>query len=497
MFFLAEGGMTTVILALDLGTTNWKCAAIGLDGRMLRLAHCPTPVILEDGHPCYDPLTMPEQLAALIAQAREGVSEDVACIALTGMAEAGLLLDRTSGHPLTRIWPWFDQRPLPLFTACREEPPFAGRETVTGLPNGSKYGIYKLLTMRRDPACQGVPLRWLGLVAYAGYLLTGCMGEEPTLAARTYAMNIHSRAWDMDFLSALALPEELFPPLIASGAALGCTREGLAGLPAGIPVCLCGHDHVCAAHAVGALEAGDVFLSTGTAQVILTTATRCTAAETATGLSYGPSPAGEPYTCLGSIQSAGGSVNAWKQLLYPQEGFDLLMAEAAQAPAPTGLIYLPFLAGSGAPHLNPAARGCLWGMSIDTPRAQVMAGVYEGIAMETRFVLERMGVQPVRLCVMGGLTRHHRLMQVLADVTGCAAHVPAVEEGTLYGAARLAAQCTLGRPDFPVLDGAAVYTPESSMHERYTTLYRERYVPLARLTAGWQRLDLSQDTPAD
>lgn len=476
-----------MILALDLGTTNWKCAAIGLDGRLLRLAHCPTPVILEEGHPCYDPRTMLEQLTALISRARADSTEAVACLALTGMAEAGLLLDRSTGEPLTRVWPWFDQRPLPLFTACREKPPFVGRETVTGLPNGSKYGIYKLLTMRRAAACQGASLRWLGLVAYAGYLLTGCMGEEPTLAARTYAMDIHRRIWDTAFLSALSLPEELFPPLIPSGAALGCTKEGLDGIPAGVPVCLCGHDHVCAAHAAGALEAGDVFLSTGTAQVILTTAARCTAEETATGLSYGPSPAGAPYTCLGSIQSAGGSVNAWKKLLYPQEEFDTLMAEAAQAPSPTGLIYLPFLAGSGAPHLNPAARGCLWGMSADTPRGQVMAGVYEGIAMETRFVLERMGVRPARLCVMGGLTHHHRLMQVLADVTGCAAHVPEMEEGTLYGAARLAAQRTLEQPDFPALDGGTVYTPSEALHPRYTALYRERYLPLARLTVGWQR----------
>ncbi len=461
-----------MILSIDLGTTNWKAALIAPDGQIAALSSMPTPMADENGHPCFDPHAMPAHLAALFAQFEPEALRQVTRIALTGMAEAGLMLDRSTRQPLSMIWPWFDRRALPLYEAQADQPLFCGRSSITGLPNSFKYGIYKLLTMLSMHPREPSSFLWCGLVSYAALLLTGQCAEDDTLAARTACLDIHRRCWDTAFLQALGLESSHFPRLVRSGAAVGVTLANKLGLPQGVPVCISGHDHVCAAHAAGALERGQCFLSTGTAQVMLRTTTQT---EAASGLSYGPSPVGAPFTCLGSIQSAGGSINYWKKLLFPGESFDALIQEAS-ACAPASLLYFPYLAGRGAPHLNPHARGALLGLEESTSRGQIIAAVYEGIAMETRCLLESMGFQPNEsICCMGGLTRHEGYLHALADVTGATIAVPTASEGTLYGAARLAC------PTLPPLLSERCFEPNPCRHETLTTRYQQHFLPLMNL----------------
>lgn len=362
-----------MILALDLGTTNWKAAVFSQEGQLLALARIDTPIAVEDDFPCYDAHAVSEHLARLLAQITPELRSEVRQIALTGMAEAGLILDRQTLAPLSSVWPWFDRRALPLFDRVGKQPPFAEREDITGLPNSFKYGIYKFLTLLETGHYDIGSCLWMGFVAYVACLLTGETAEDVTIAARTFALNVHTRDWDDAFLAALSLTRQNFPRLVAPGETVGKLRQSMFGLSAGIPVSIGGHDHVCAAHACGLLEAGGVFVSTGTAQVMLGTRRE---SESASGLSYGPSPAGAPYTCLGSIQSAGGSINYWRKLLFPgEEDYAVLLREAQDAPNPTSLTYFPYLGGSGAPHLDPHARGALLGLSESTSRGEIIAAV--------------------------------------------------------------------------------------------------------------------------
>lgn len=459
-----------MILALDFGTTNWKAAVFHQGGQLLALARISTPIAMEEGFPCYDAQALPNHLSRLLEQISPELRGKVQHIALTGMAEAGLILDRQTLAPLSSIWPWFDRRTLPLFDRIGKQPPFAGRENITGLPNSFKYGIYKFLSLLETGRYDTRSCLWLGLVAFAACLLTGEAAEDVTIAARTFALNIHTQDWDDAFLSALSLSRQNFPRLVAPGETVGRLRQSMFGLSAGIPVSIGGHDHVCAAHACGLLESGGVFLSAGTAQVMLGTRSE---SEGLSGLSYGPSPAGAPYTCLGSIQSAGGSINFWQKLLFPDEAdYASLLLEAQDAPNPTRLTYFPYLGGSGAPHLNPHARGVLLGLSDSTTRGEIIAAVYEGLALESRYLLSHMD-NCNRLICMGGLTRHRRYMQTLADVTGLPVGVPSLDEGTLYGAARL----SVGMPPLAV---ECTFQPSLDRQTYWTNLYNNRYLALMK-----------------
>lgn len=471
--------MTELILALDLGSTNWKAALFHQDGRLAALSHRPTPTVPEDGSPCFDPHALPDTLAALLSEL-PGL-DTVQAIALTGMAESGGFVELQTGRPLTAIRPWYDQRSIPIFDRLKDTPLFAARPAITGLPLSFKYGIFKLLAMKEQLTVPLDQVCFLGVVEQAALLLTGAMATDETLAARTLAYDIAARRWDASFLQALHLPLSVFPQVIPSGTPVGMTRGGVLGLRAGIPVCIGGHDHICAAYGADLLQGGGVLLSMGTAQVMLCGRHHFSPDDAQTGLSFGPSPVENAYTCLGSIQSAGASINYWKSLLFPGCDYDVMMAEASAAPWPTGLTYLPYLAGSGAPHLEPHAVGALTGLRSDTARGTILAAVYEGLAMESRFVLAAMGKHD-RLVCTGGLTRHRRLMQTLSDVTGAQVCLPALDEGTLYGAARMASGPQTGTARLPAMRLSETFSPNAERQAAYEQLYNGQYLPLMRLT---------------
>lgn len=75
-----------MILAIDLGTTNWKAALIREDGQIPYLAHIATPVIEEDGAPCYESSRIREHIQRMLSQLPQDELPHVGLIAFTGMA---------------------------------------------------------------------------------------------------------------------------------------------------------------------------------------------------------------------------------------------------------------------------------------------------------------------------------------------------------------------------------------------------------------------------
>ncbi|MBR4235780.1 MAG: hypothetical protein IKR85_06930 [Clostridia bacterium] len=466
-----------MILSIDLGTTLWKAALIDENGAFAAKTALGTPEVSEDGHPVYDSGSLKQTLSGLVSGLGAEKLRSVRLIALSGMAEAGLLADRYSLKPLTSIWPWFDTRTLPLFESLKHKAPFADRARVTGLPDSHKYGIYKLLTLLSLSKADPKRTVWMSLVSYAASILTGACAEDVSIAARTGCLRLDTLSWDEDFLDRIGLSSANFPALSAHGAAVGCLKSDFCGVPAGTPVALGGHDHLCAAASTDDMKNGGMFLSCGTAQVLLKAARGY---EAESGLSYGPG-SNDLYAVLGSVQSAGGSVNLFCRLLYPGQDYETLLKEASEADYPPLLTYYPYLAGSGAPHIDPLARAAVLGMTSETERRDIICAVYAGVALETRYIAESLLYDPaLPICCIGGLTRHERYMQTLADVLGTHIRVPAESEGTLYGAARLCAEVT-GAADLGPLKTQKDYAPSRKLAAYWDGAYRDYVTTLRRL----------------
>lgn len=493
------------LLGIDIGTTHSKAGLFDLNGQALYVASRENPVHHDPrGFAFYAPQEMWKQATELMGEVvgwgRCSGSGAVQAIGVASMAESGLLVDRQSGLERSVMLPWFD----PLATAqadyLRERFGVKERFLASGLRLSFKCSLAKILWWgQREPSLLDDAV-WLSAADYIAYRLCGVFGTDASLGIRTGAIRIDNKpvtAWDGEFLAALGLERRLFPPVFPAGAALGGLQEKWAqpGLPAGTPVAVCGHDHICAAFTAEALlGSGYVLDSMGTAESLVGAMERRALGETEwqSGFSIGCHVQPVKLYWASGLSTSGGAVEWLRGILGdPPLSYAELEALLAQAPdRPGEVIFLPYLAGSGAPHNDPSRRGVFIGLGAKHSRADLYRAVLEGTTFEMEYARQKAGALtglPVtRLAVAGGGTRNQRWLQIKADVSGCRVAVLPETQATALGAALLAGLGCGVYADWEALTGQlqhppqAIYYPDHARHEAYLELYR-RFVRLVEL----------------
>jgi sugar (pentulose or hexulose) kinase len=118
----------------------------------------------------------------------------------------------------------------------------------------------------------------------------------------------------------------------------------------------------------------------------------------------------------------------------------------ASPPGAQGLLMLPHFQGRGSPDWNADARGVMWGLTLNTTRADIARAILEGIAAEIANqldIIRELTGKDSKVIVGGGLSRSTVFNQIQADMYGSEVHPVADEEATLMGA-WLAAAVALG-----------------------------------------------------
>jgi glycerol kinase len=147
---------------------------------------------------------------------------------------------------------------------------------------------------------------------------------------------------------------------------------------------------------------------------------------------------------------------------------------AASVPDTGGVTIVPALAGLGAPHWRPEARGTISGISRGTTAAHIARAALEAMALQNVDLVRAMeadaGHPITALRVDGGAVENNLLMQMQADLLGADIIRPAMVESTALGAAELAALgAGLGSGDVQPADRMA-----STFHPRIGPAERER-----------------------
>jgi xylulokinase len=134
----------------------------------------------------------------------------------------------------------------------------------------------------------------------------------------------------------------------------------------------------------------------------------------------------------------------------------------------------------------------MFGLSLDTDRAEIVKGILDGICYEVWVNLDTLaqaGVPVNRLRAISGGAKSDRWMQLKADITGIPVETTTVAEAGCLGSAFLAGQ-GIGRYTSPrdILHMATVervFEPRPAMREQYEEAYhtykelRERVKGLA------------------
>ena len=265
-----------VVIGLDLGTTLAKAVVRSESHRAAGYVELPTPWQTgRCGQTEIDPHLLLGLAVELIGRAvREAESAwgpvRVRGIGVAGMAESGVLLS-AAGRPAAPVIAWFDHRGGREIELTGERVPgfAAAFERTTGLPWSSQASIAKLLWLRGIGTLAGPASTWLSVPEWIVFGLGGDLVREPSLASRTGLIDqgtgeLWAAAAAVAGLSARILPEER-----QAGVAAGCLRhEGVDSCAAGAVLTVAGHDHPVAAIGAGVVDAGELFNSSGTADVL-------------------------------------------------------------------------------------------------------------------------------------------------------------------------------------------------------------------------------------
>jgi xylulokinase len=483
------------LLGVDVGTTHCKAGLFDTDGSLIMLTRRTTPTRQDsDGSSFYDPDELWHTVAAAIHDiTTKTAPERIAAVGVASMAETGLLLDRRTGAARTHFIPWFDTGATPQAEQIAREADLFERFCATGQRPSFKSGLAKILALRAHDHDITDDTIWLSTADYIVYRLTGELATDYTLATRTYAFRIDHKTWDEGWLDHWGLVADLFPPAKPSGVPAGVvTGADRTGLARGTPVAVAGHDHLCAALAVGAVEPTGVFDSMGTAETLIGALQErpLGRSEYEAGLGYGCHVIKDRLYWMGGLSTSGGSVEWLRALLGepPLSYDDFLALVDAAGPEPTGIIYFPYLLGSGTPHSDPHTKAAFIGLSAAHGRAQVAKAVLEGTAYELEFIRRAAegvtGASIEHIVAAGGGTRNHHWLQIKADVSGCRLDVPPVPEATVLGAALVAGiGCGIYRDAGEAVHSiqqqpSATFVPDRERHRAYRQVYEHGFLSL-------------------
>jgi sugar (pentulose or hexulose) kinase len=264
-------GALPILLGLDVGTTRVKAVAVGLEGRERAHVEYPTPWEKHGVEIEMDPNELGRLIRAVVAEVIGRAAVDrgsgvrAAGIGVTGMAEAGVLVDRR-GAPLNRIVGWHD--PRGDVDTIRDEIGVETFQRAVGLPLTAQPSLAKLLWLRRaNPRLAGAS-RFLSVPEWAVVCLGGVPVSELSLASRTGLLDLGEGA---PFAGAVALlGRNLLSEIVVAGAPAGTARhEALPAGARGAVLTVAGHDHQTAALAAGAARPNALFNSLGSAEALL------------------------------------------------------------------------------------------------------------------------------------------------------------------------------------------------------------------------------------
>jgi glycerol kinase len=379
---------------------------------------------------------------------------DIAAIGITNQRETTGLWDRRTGHPLHHAIVWQDRRTTEACARLKADGHEARVREKTGLV--------------LDPYFSATKLRWLldhvkgarqkaqaGTVAFGtidtflAWRLTGGVAHvtDVSNASRTLLMDLRSREWDPELLELFDVPRSVLPEIRPSAHVYGTTK-GVKVLPDGIPVAGMAGDQQAALFGQACFAPGEAKCTYGTGAFLLQ--------------NTGPEPV---FSSRGLLTTVAWSVGG--EVAYALEGSSFIAGAAVQwlrdglgliARAPDveplakqvkdsgGVVFVPALAGLGAPHWRPEARGVIRGIDRGTTAAHLARATLEGIAFLINDLAEAVRAEAHRpipvFKVDGGACQNDLLMQFQADLLGVPVERPRMTETTALGSAFLAGLAT-------------------------------------------------------
>ena len=446
------------VLAIDLGTGGPKVGLVDQRGQVVSSASAPVQLFfLPDGGAEHDPAEWWSAIIGCVKRvlhASRVVPETIIAIGVTSMWSVTLPVD-DRGQPLMNVLSWMDGRGAPY-----------NHELVKGFPNIQGY---KLSTLLKYLELVGFPPTPKGADALGHMLFV--KNARPEVYRQTYKFfepmdyinmrmtgrfaatqntvipmmmvdnrRLNNQEYDPWLLKTSGIDREKLPDLLPIDGIVGNITPAVAhelGLSPNTLV-ICGiNDNSSSAIGAGSISDAEPAAVMGTSGYL---ASHVSFKKTDINAAMGTMPSGikDRYLFWGELANNGKVLESYlKNFIYAQDCFgngnvpdDMYERASRNAadvpPGSDGVLFLPWFNGSGSPGEDQYMRGGFLNLSNKTTRAHLTRAVFEGLAMNWRWLRgpsERLIGRPFHYWrLTGGGALSDIWSQIMADVVGLPMH---------------------------------------------------------------------------
>ncbi len=444
------------VLAIDLGTGGPKVGLVDQLGQVVCSARAPVKLVfLPDGGAEHDPAEWWTTISACSKQViRESgvLPAQIIAIGVTSCWSVILPVDE-NGEPLMNVISWMDTRGGPYTQAITDGfPKVQGYQLTTLLkyldlhgfvPTPSSALAHMLFIKHERPEIYRRTYKFFEPMDYINMRLTGKFAAtQNTIMPMMLVSNkrLDMLEYDPWLLKKGGIPREKLPDLLPTDGILGTILPSVAselGLSPNTMV-VCGvQDN--STSAVGAGSIGDaepaaVMGNSG----MLAFHLRQRKTDINHTISAIPSGIADSYLFWADLGNNGSVLDSFlKNILYAQDYFgtgeipaDLYQrasrAAAQVPPGSDGVLFLPWFNGSISPGEDQYMRGGFLNLSHKTSRSHLMRAVFEGLAMNWRWLrgpTEKLVNRKFKYWrLTGGGALSDVWSQIMADVVGIPMH---------------------------------------------------------------------------
>lgn len=421
---------TSLILAFDVGTSGVKGVLTDLQGQLLESEYRPYAISTHgDGWVDQDFEEIWQATCEVARQLAVRSSEKgYAIVAISVAAQMfNVVPVDLLGNPLTPMLSWLDQRAdliasNLLLRIDRDE-----QFDLLGSVVSAKDILPKILWLiENEPKVIGRTWKFLDCKEAVVLRLTGRAVTDYAGASSYRLFDTASRAWSENACIKVGILRDWLPDIESATAVAGPISDSVAnllGIATEIPVMVGAGDVPASQVGSGAVDAGDVHLSLGTAIYF--------------GISL-TEPRLDPKRQLGVLGhmdpqkwilwleiATGGAALTWvARLLGLETSGHLNFSEIdrsvlACADEMDSLLFAPWLSGERVPLFDDQARAAFIGLGLNHGPGHLLRAVMEGVAFQMRWALEygeNFGQNCERVRAVGGGTMGHVWLQIMANV---------------------------------------------------------------------------------
>ena len=443
------------ILAVDHGSTGLKTSLFSTSGKSIDFEFEPTPItILPEGGAEQDP---EEWWQATIKTCQRLVKKkkvpagDIVAIGVSSTFSSTVAVDQ-NGEALMKALTWADSRGAPYVKSvvggAFEIEGYSLASLLTWVPktagapalSGKDDIAHALFVKHAHPEVYANTYMFLGSKDYLNLKLSGLFASSPDSMTLFWVINIKdidNLHYDDELIRKLGIERDKLPPLKRATDLLGNVRPEVAdeiGISREVKVVVGSPDLQSAGVGAGTVEDYQAHIYIGTGSWI-----HCVVpykkADVFHQIATFPHAVPGKYYTANAQDIAGGNLAFLKSNLiyfqnelniprppdYPDNIYDTFNRIVERVEPGSGkLIYTPWLHGERTPVDNNSLRGGFHNMSISTTLDHMIRAVYEGVAYNTRWMLDYVEKfirrKLASLLLVGGGGNSNIWCQIFADV---------------------------------------------------------------------------------